>query len=1507
MHRLIFGHSFTELMALILLFGLTLYFLKKKKVSARGNAKDADTSAFGLLTMPTGTNSGGSSSSPTEINNGASSSFTAPSGDHYDVFLSFRGLDTREGFTDHLYKGLIDAGIHAFRDNEELRQGEEIGPDLSAAIKNSKILIPILSVNYGSSKWCLDELVQMMECKNDNTETIVLPIFYKVKPADVRYQKGSFGDAFCTREKYFDPRILEKWKQALSKVCSLKAWEAKGYEGELVKSVVQKVLSELKKKFELVIPENLIGIDGHVKKVVEFIDNNSRTTLFVGIHGMGGIGKTTFAKTIYNKLSNQFEHRSFIADIRESWKCGGVRYLQNQLIYDLLKKKNQVRHEDEGIKFLSSMLGSKKVLILLDDVDDDDQLKALAGNHNWFSSGSVIIITTRDESILDRTYVDYKHDHKELDKDKSVILFSRFAFRGDAPPSEFKKLTNDVLSTIGGLPLSLEVLGSLFCGKKASQWGGMIEKLKKVPHKKVQGKLKISYEALDKGQKQIFLDIACFFVGTDKRIASYMWDACEFFPEEGIEVLRFMSLIKIGEDHTLRMHDQLRDLGRWIVREENENEPQYRSRLWDSKEVLKMLEDNEGTEKIEAIYLGKDSSKRLREMADQGDNILTSKKLKKLRNLRFLDASGAHFKGDFNNSVKKLKWLQWQNCPSTFEANNFHLKELLVLNLSASKISDEWQGWSSIMMAEKLKYLDLTSCGYLEKTSFLSAFENLEVLILRDCQRLEHIDSSIGNMKSLLRLDLSGCGRLKGLPAEVGKLKALEQLLLRFCKNISLLSDSIEDLQNLEILDIGWTGIKKLPRGIGRLRNLRDLDASFCTKLGGEMPESIRNLSSLQHLDLFYCKKLQSLSMLPSSLTYLNVTCQSRRLPSLFKLNHLKVLRLICCEFLECIWEHPSTLLEKSLNTPFELEILEMDRCKLMEALDVSQFNHLRTLSAKYCNNILEIRGLDKLNYLESLEIRACSSIKRLDLPKSRGLKIFKAENCENLVEIQGLERLESLEKIDISGCASIARLELPKSGDMKIFKAEKCRDLVEIQGLDRLESLEKINISGCAPIVRLDLPNSKGLKIFDAKTCKNLVEIQGLNRLESLEVIDISGCASIARLDLPKSESLKIFIAKTCENLVEIQGLNRLESLEVIDISGCTSIARLHLPKSEGLKTFNAKFCRNLVEIQGLDRLESLEKINIFGCTSIARLDLPRSEALKIFDAKNCENLVEIQGLDKLESMEEIDISGCASIVRLDLPKSEGLKTFAATNCKNLVEIQGLDRLESLKRMNIYGCTSIQRLDLPKSKGLKELYLGSCKNLFEIQGLDRLEFLKVLDMSGCTSFGRLPDLCCFDTLHDLAINCCDNLHDIQIPERFPFCTSLWIEDCKSLAKFPNLSNFCNLRTLLLSNCCELREIPRLEESTSLKHIAISGCSLIEILPDLSSCTNLISVVVQNCEKLTELRGLEKLEQLVELDISGCKSLKIIPELTGTRIYRNYENRPFDSCRGMRIWTKRLV
>ncbi|XP_048133745.1 disease resistance protein RUN1-like [Rhodamnia argentea] len=467
------------------------------------NAEDGDSGASGSPTALTETNSG--SFSLPETNDSASSSSIELIGNHYDVFLSFRGPDTREGFTDHLYNGLVDAGIRAFRDDNELRQGEKIGPDLLSSIQNSKILIPILSVNYGSSKWCLDELVQIMECKNSNMRHIVLPIFYKVEPAHIRYQSGSFGDAFRRRfiaadvpllefwrhilhalhafwrhisatpkrdRRPIDPTVLEKWKQALKEVSSLKGWEAKGYEGVLVRSVVQKVLRELKKDFELVIPENLVGIDNQVEKVMEFVDNHASATLFVGIYGMGGIGKTTFAKTIYNKLSNQFENCSFIADIGVSCQHNGLEYLQNQLIFDILMQKDQICNKDEGTKFISSKFGAKKVLILLDDVDEEDQLEALAGSHKWFSSGSRILITTRNKSILDNGRVDYHYELEELDMNQSLILFSRHAFRMNSPPMEFEDLTHKVVSTTRRAPLCLEVLGSFLCGKGPTIWRG---------------------------------------------------------------------------------------------------------------------------------------------------------------------------------------------------------------------------------------------------------------------------------------------------------------------------------------------------------------------------------------------------------------------------------------------------------------------------------------------------------------------------------------------------------------------------------------------------------------------------------------------------------------------------------------------------------------------------------------------------------------------------------------------------------------------------------------------------------------------------------------------------------------------------------------------------------------------------------------------------------------------------------------------------------------------------
>ena len=140
----------------------------------------------------------------------------------YDVFLSFRGEDTRENFTDHLYTALIERGIHTFRDDEEIERGSEIAPQLLKSIEESRFCVVVFSEGYAHSTWCLDELVKIIECVKENGQTII-PIFYHVDPSDVRKQTGSFEEAFVNLEKQNEEKT-KRWRNALRKVGNISGW-----------------------------------------------------------------------------------------------------------------------------------------------------------------------------------------------------------------------------------------------------------------------------------------------------------------------------------------------------------------------------------------------------------------------------------------------------------------------------------------------------------------------------------------------------------------------------------------------------------------------------------------------------------------------------------------------------------------------------------------------------------------------------------------------------------------------------------------------------------------------------------------------------------------------------------------------------------------------------------------------------------------------------------------------------------------------------------------------------------------------------------------------------------------------------------------------------------------------------------------------------------------------------------------------------------------------------------
>ncbi|KAL6130592.1 hypothetical protein ACLB2K_068971 [Fragaria x ananassa] len=778
----------------------------------------------------------------------------------YHVFLSFRGEDTRKTFTDHLYTAFKDQGFRTFRDDEELEKGEDINPGFEKAIQQSRSSVIVFSSDYASSSWCLNELLMILERKR-TSDHVVLPVFYNVDPSQVRQQTGSFGEAFGRHQNTQPSNKVKEWKDALTKVADLGGMVLRnqddGYESKFIKTIVKEIGDKLSRTVPLSVGTNLIGIHARANKINRWIQDGPND---VGIHvifGMSGIGKTTVAKHVYNSNFRNFEGSSFIENIRQtSDQINGIVKLQKQLLHDILNGREvRIRNSSEGKSAIEDAISCKRILLVFDDVDHMDQFDALLTMRDRFHKGSKIIITTRRAWVLKAQGITKVHYVRALNESESLTLFSLHAFRQEHPIEGYMELTEKFVRHCAGLPLALRVLGSSLFGEDVAVWESALRKVESIPNSEIVHKLRMSFDALDKHDQEVFLHIACFFIGNEKDYTVDVLDGCEFYTTIGIINLIDRCLVGIGANNKLVMHDMVRDMGRGIVRLAAE-EPRKRSRLWHHNESFKVLKEKNGTKKIEGLELNMQRhlgvttpSKNLNEI------ILETNAFARMHKLRLLRLSHVKLTGRYEEIPTGLRMLCWIAFPLDSIPNDFHLENLVVLEMQYSSLRQILNGTKCF---PSLKILDLSHSHGLIATVDFSRCPSLEKLTLMDCEGLIDVHESIGNLDRLVYLNMKDCRSLRRLPKTIGMLKLLDTLLISGCSNLNNSSiEMIRSMESLKVLELDRIPMNRLftlsvevKSGTYLPCSLLSLSLSGCNLTDEAFPVDFASLSLLKSLNL---------------------------------------------------------------------------------------------------------------------------------------------------------------------------------------------------------------------------------------------------------------------------------------------------------------------------------------------------------------------------------------------------------------------------------------------------------------------------------------------------------------------------------------------------------------------------------------------------------------------------------------------------------------------------------
>ncbi|EFH41521.1 hypothetical protein ARALYDRAFT_916973 [Arabidopsis lyrata subsp. lyrata] len=501
------------------------------------------------------------------------------------------------------------------------------------------------------------------------------------------------------------------------------------------------------------------------------------------------------------------------------------------------------------------------------------------------------------------------------------------------------ELSMKVIKYSNGNPLAISIYGKELKGKRPSEMETAFLQIKGYPPSKIVDAIKSSYGTLSDSEKNIFLDIACFFQGDNVDYVMQLLEGCGFFPHVGIDVLVEKCLVTISENR-VEMHNLIQDVGRGIINAETV-EIKGHSRLWEPWSVKYLSEDNyykangepettfkraQGVEEIECMFL--DASNLSFDVKPAAfDNMLNLRLLK-----IYCSNTEVHHEINFSEGVlhslpNELRLLHWENYPLQYLPQKFDPRNLVEINMPYSQLRKLWGGTINL---EMLRTIKLCHSQQLVNIDDLLKAQNLEVIDLQGCTSLKSFPAT-GQLLHLRVVNLSGCSKIKIFP---------------------------EIPPNIETLHLQGTGIRKLPispngEQLGSLSEFKGLSHALILK---HLTSLDKCSSSSQDLGRLICLELKDCSRL-------------RSLPNMAHLEFLNVFDLSGCSKLKTIRGFPPNLKELYLvgtavrevpQLPQSLELLNAHGSRLQSLPDMANLKFLKVLDLSCCSKLKIIQGFPR-------------------------------------------------------------------------------------------------------------------------------------------------------------------------------------------------------------------------------------------------------------------------------------------------------------------------------------------------------------------------------------------------------------------------------------------------------------------------------------------------------------------------------------------------------------------